>query len=622
VDCSVFSATVATDAPSEVDVPTSELPTLLAAEPTAFNGIPGDLGEDDEFDSFAAAVPADSNQSSHASAPDLRVAAPDLEVTPSANVDDSSNELEATNDDEFGDFGASSAPTSVVEDGFSGSATADAIPDSTVEEDDDFGGFADAGAADGADDDDDFGGFADASPAAAEDTDDDFGAFGDSGGGNLGGGDFGSFSTSASPAPPAATTTPQPATQEQGVSDPAATACGLLSSSVFDGEDLGSVKVAAAEFLRRSLPPPQATDVTGVTGCPTLDQLLTGQASTASGTPAWSSAAWHSSSNSLESEWTWSGSLIEESLLRSLGMPLSDPSPETSSPAGGSGGAAAAQGAAILREGTPATAATAVFEEAATVSGSPMPTVAPSAATDDFSGFSDSPPGIQASSQPSAGMIDDAFGSFASNASLPSGQPGGAFGDFTTTAFDSAPQTGAAPSAGLTGDAFGDFSTTAPESTPPHGDAFFSGFDSAPPAGPIQADATTPSASMLDDAFGSFASNSASAAPPLSAGDAFNDFAASSGIPGPVSGPPSGVGLLDVDFLGMGGSGSSASSSLPPQAQFGMGDMLLASLDPLTDSAAPASSNLYGEWLARLPDLSFVLSDKLCRPPHGSAVKV
>lgn len=309
-DGSVFSATVATDAPSEVE------PTVRAAEPTASDGIPGDLGEDDDFDSFAAAVPADSNQSSYASAPELPVAA-DLEVTPSANMDDFSSEPEATNDDEFGDFGARSEATSGVDDEFSGSATADAKPDSTVEEDDGFGGFADAGAAGEAEDDDDFGGFADASPAAADDPDDvrpltrepaqhqlrahpvcvraasdvfpvharrghlrsqDFGAFGD---GDLGGGDFGSFSTSATPAPPAATTTPtttpQPATQEQGVSDPAATASGLLSSSVFDGEDLGPVKAAAAEFLRRSLPPPQATDTTGVTGCPTLDQVLTGQ---------------------------------------------------------------------------------------------------------------------------------------------------------------------------------------------------------------------------------------------------------------------------------------------------------------------------------------------------------
>lgn len=302
-------------------------------------------------------------------------------------------------------------------------------------------------------------------------------------------------------------------------------------------------------------------------------------------------------------------------------MPLSDQSPDTSSTAGGSGGAGVAQGAAILGEGTAILGegtGAAVFEKAATFSESTMPAVAPSAATDDFSGFSDSPPGIQASSKASVGMTDDAFGSFASNASIPSAsQPGGAFGDFTTTAFDSTPQAGAAPS-GATGDAFGDFAATAPPTTPAHEDAFFSGFDSAPSAGAIQA--TKPSAGMIDDAFDSFAPNSAPAVP-LSAGDAFSDFAASSSIPGPVSAPPSGVGLLDVDFLGMGGSGSTASSSLALPAQFGMGDMLLASLDPLSDSAAPASSDLYGQWLARLPDLSFVLSNNLCRPPHGS-VKV
>ena len=175
-------------------------------------------------------------------------------------------------DDGFGDFGAPPAP-----------------PAPQDKEDDGFGDFAVAPTrAVGQEREDGFGGFAvaTATDASAVNADDvrkrdhsqpmcacspslcfarllsqDFGDF-----------DAGDSATATTDYNSAPATASSPA-----VPTPAPTTPGLVPAAVMDGSDPAAFKLAAADALLRVLPTSAQLQCTGMTGCPTLDQMLSQQ---------------------------------------------------------------------------------------------------------------------------------------------------------------------------------------------------------------------------------------------------------------------------------------------------------------------------------------------------------
>uniref|UniRef100_A0A7S2HS93 Uncharacterized protein n=1 Tax=Haptolina brevifila TaxID=156173 RepID=A0A7S2HS93_9EUKA len=559
------AAQVLADSNPVVTDPTFEVASAAAEAATApkVNDVDA-TADDDGFDDFAEAPPDTTAAavSSNADAVGFGCAGT-LEKSATTQDDDfgefdhstqaqivAAGALDA--DDGFGSF-AETAPKDVAK-----AASTDIVKDDD-DFGDDFGGFAEAPADIDAQDDDDFGGFADATPAADKDEDDDgFGSFGgdDSFGG---GGDFDSFAS----APKLAALEPPALTEQPRVVEPAATAGpGLLPPSVFDSDDPTMLKRAAKEALRQTLSAPLVSEATGVTGCLTLDQLLSSQQSL--GQSAWNTSVWLVDAQN--DSWAWSGSAIERSLLQSLGMPLLDTTamppaaaaPERAMPASVDGPTTKSQDAArsMPLAPEPTTSSAGALPHAPAIPTAPV-------ATDDsfFSGFDGAVPPVPVTAPepvtapplappvppPTTVKPDDSFGD--------------SFGDFTSiSAFD------------------------APQSSAP----------------PLVAPSSSLSAALADDAFGDFGASSS--APPVA-------VTASA----PPAAMPLGESLLDVDFSSLGGSMPTASIMPPPQ--MGMVDML-ASLDPLSDAmpAASVAADRYDAWLNKLPNLSFILDTHLSRP--------
>mmetsp|Transcript_9251 Transcript_9251/g.24199 ORF Transcript_9251/g.24199 Transcript_9251/m.24199 type:complete len:660 (+) Transcript_9251:169-2148(+) len=426
--------------------------------------------------------------------------------------------------DEFGGFAESSpaaAPSSDdvfgdeddedEDDGFGGFTPA---TEPARANDDEFGDFVDTPRALGApalptaDDDDDFGGFADATSKQAGEDDDDFGDF-DSGG-VAGTDDFDEFSSASAQAPPA----------ELLASPAAATSSTLIPASAIDGSDAHLLKQAAVDVLQRVLPE-SCGPTTGVTGCPTLDVMLSQQAPS-SEQPPWHVSIWHAPDKAAIDARPWVDSVVEQGLLHSLGMPPRDQD-ATVSQARESPPPAASK---MQSMGSPSDAPAAVGS---------MPTHEPFAAA---------------------------------SATMPTMEPmpiGSTFGG---------------------DDPFGAFTST--------------------PAPPATLAAPPGAASMQDDfgAFGGF-DTSASAPPPAA----------------PSLPPGVGVAPLEFDLSQLGASTSSMATLTPMNGsgdvlsssmqQLGMDDMF-ASLESVGSAPAPAGSQ--DAWLAKLPDLSFVLNPSLDRP--------
>jgi len=398
-------------------------------------------------------------------------------------------------DDDFGGFADSSQAKTA-------SVPAGSAP---VDEDNDFGGLADAPAPPASKDDDGFGEFNDFKPAATDD-DDDFGGFadatkpaasadddfGDFDTGACGGDGFDSFGSAPAPTPPPV---PQP------------TASAVVPASAFDGTDTAALKIALLEALRSAFPPSDHLQGTGVTGCPTLDQVLSQQLRSPGG-PAWNTSIWQSF-DTPEDAWSWSDSLIEQSLLQALGMPPRN------------------QDGPITTPSTP--------RESPSAARLPTPAALPAA----FDTFSAAPAMPAAPTESNIGGDDAAFGGFTSPAPA----------------------------------AFG-------------GDDPFGGF-----ASPTSTEVKPP-ATAMDDDFG-----------------AFGGFGTSSSVPPPAP-PPVGVSPMDFDLSQLGG--SAAPTMPPPMAAAPPLGNMPSSLDPMRASVAPGIAK--EAWLAKLPDLAFVLKETLDRP--------
>ena len=273
--------------PAEPEVQSTAMPTVAS-----FSSSTAAL----ESDEFSYVSPAKACLSSSFSEP----AAP---PAPQDKEDDGFGDFEAPpappapkgkEDDGFGDFEAPPAPPAPQgkeDDGFGDFEAPPAPPAPKDKEDDGFGDFADAPAravGQTREDDDGFGGFADANTPAASavKADDvrkrdhsqpacacnlslcvarlhsqDFGDF-DAGGSATATTDF-----SSAPAP-----VPLPV-----VPTPAPTAPGLVPAAVVDGPDPTALKLAAADALLHVLPTSAQLQSTGMTGCPTLDQMLSQQ---------------------------------------------------------------------------------------------------------------------------------------------------------------------------------------------------------------------------------------------------------------------------------------------------------------------------------------------------------
>jgi len=274
--------------PSASFVPTAKSPVTLPTE------------DGDDFSDFGSSQPSDSVPAS-AQVP----AEPEVQSTAMPTVASFSSSTAALESDEFSDVSpakaclsssfsepaAPPAPQDKEDDGFGDFEAPPAPPAPQDKEDDGFGDFADAPAravGQTREDDDGFGGFADANTPAASavKADDvrkrdhsqpacacnlslcvarlhsqDFGDF-DAGGSATATTDF-----SSAPAP-----VPLPV-----VPTPAPTAPGLVPAAVVDGPDPTALKLAAADALLHVLPTSAQLQSTGMTGCPTLDQMLSQQ---------------------------------------------------------------------------------------------------------------------------------------------------------------------------------------------------------------------------------------------------------------------------------------------------------------------------------------------------------
>ena len=274
--------------PSASFVPTAKSPVTLPTE------------DGDDFSDFGSSQPSDSVPAS-AQVP----AEPEVQSTAMPTVASFSSSTAALESDEFSDVSpakaclsssfsepaAPPAPQDKEDDGFGDFEAPPAPPAPKDKEDDGFGDFADAPAravGQTREDDDGFGGFADANTPAASavKADDvrkrdhsqpacacnlslcvarlrsqDFGDF-DAGGSATATTDF-----SSAPAP-----VPLPV-----VPTPAPTAPGLVPAAVVDGPDPTALKLAAADALLHVLPTSAQLQSTGMTGCPTLDQMLSQQ---------------------------------------------------------------------------------------------------------------------------------------------------------------------------------------------------------------------------------------------------------------------------------------------------------------------------------------------------------
>ena len=251
--------------PAEPEVQSTAMPTVASFSSSAA------APESDEFSDVSPAKACLSSSFSEPAAP------------PPAPKD--------KEDDGFGDFEAPPAPAAPKDkedDGF-GDFEAPPAPSAPKDkEDDGFGDFADAPAravGQTREDDDGFGGFAVANTPAssAVKADDvrkrdhsqpacecnlslcvarlhsqDFGDF-DAGGSAT------DFSSAPAPVPLPAVPTPAP------------TAPGLVPADVMDGPDPTALKLAAADALLHVLPTSAQLQSTGMTGCPTLDQMLSQQ---------------------------------------------------------------------------------------------------------------------------------------------------------------------------------------------------------------------------------------------------------------------------------------------------------------------------------------------------------
>ena len=266
-------------------VPTAKSPVTLPTE------------DGDDFSDFGSSQPSDSVPAS-AQVP----AEPEVQSTAMPTVASFSSSAAAPESDEFSDVSpakaclsssfsepaAPPAPKDKEDDGFGDFEAPPAPAAPKDKEDDGFGDFADAPAravGQTREDDDGFGGFADANTPAASavKADDvrkrdhsqpacacnlslsvvrlhsqDFGDF-DAGGSAT------DFSSAPAPVPLPAVPTPAP------------TAPGLVPAAVVDGPDPTALKLAAADALLHVLPTSAQLQSTGMTGCPTLDQMLSQQ---------------------------------------------------------------------------------------------------------------------------------------------------------------------------------------------------------------------------------------------------------------------------------------------------------------------------------------------------------
>ena len=233
------------------------------------------------------------------------------------------------------------------------------------------------------------------------------------------------------------------------------------------------------------------------------------------GVPAWNTSIWQTF-ESPQDAWSWSNSVLEQSLLQALGMPREQDTAST--------------GAEVMPPPAPVTVPT------TSNAGQPGFNTLPASTrfgNDAFDSFAPLSPAAAAVKPPAAPSANDDFSGFGGFASPPA-----------------AAATVVPPAASVAGDDFGGFGDFA-----------------SPPA--VAAAAKPPAASVAGDDFGGFGGF-----------DSFSSAATTApNMP-----------------------------NMPPGAQLGTAGKS-GSLDPSPTPAAASSS-----WVAKLPNLAFVLNEALDRP--------
>jgi len=261
------------------------------------------------------------------------------------------------------------------------------------------------------------------------------------------------------------------------------------------------------------------------------------------GVPAWNTSIWQTF-ESPQDAWSWSNSVLEQSLLQALGMPREQDTSST--------------GAEMMPPPAPVTVPTMSNADQPGFNTLPASTRFGNDAFDSFAPLS---PAAAAVQPPAAPTANDDFSGFGGFASPPA-----------------AAATVVPPAASVAGDDFGGFGDFA-----------------SPPA--VAAAAKPPAASVAGDDFGGF-----------------GDFASPPAVAAAAKPPAASV--AGDDFGGFGGFDSFSSAAttapnmpnMPPGAQLGTAGKY-GSLDPSPTPAAASSS-----WVAKLPNLAFVLNEKLDRP--------